>query len=101
MTPTVTVRNRIRQFNYGPEGEISGFVLSNGTQVNLPPETGEQVASLVKSKSEVTVNGYARQSVSGRTILDATSITADGQTITNRRTGNSISVVDQPPPPPR
>ena len=99
MTPTVTVRNKVRQFNYGTQGEISGFVLSNGMQVNVPPETGEQFGSLAKSKSEVIVSGHARPSVSGRTILDAISITANGQT---------VSVAAQlaeprnalPPPPP-
>lgn len=80
-TPAITVRNTIRQFNFGPEGEISGFLLSNGMQVNLPPEVSEQFPSLAKLKSEVSISGYPRQTASGKTILDATSITAGGQSI--------------------
>jgi hypothetical protein len=100
-TPAVTVRNTIRQFNYGPEGEISGFVLSNGTQVNVPPEAGGQLGSLGKSKSEITVSGYARQSVSGRSILDATSITANGQTVSVlAQLAEPRSALPPPPPPP-
>lgn len=96
--PPITVRDTVRQLNYGPEGEISGFLLSNGTQVNFPPETGEQFSSLGKSKSEVTINGYARQSAAGRTILDATSITANGQTISVP--AQPAGPRNAPPPPP-
>lgn len=79
--PSSTVRATIRQFNYGPEGEISGFVLSNNMQVNLPPEFAYQTDSIARLKSEITVTGYPRQTATGKTILDAISITANGQTI--------------------
>jgi hypothetical protein len=79
--PASTVRAAIRQFNYGPEGEISGLVLSNNMQVNFPPEFAYQIDSVARLKSEVTVTGYQRQSATGKTILDAMSITANGQTI--------------------
>ena len=71
--PASTVRAVIRQFNYGPEGEISGFVLSNNMQVNLPPEFAYQTDSVARLKSEVTVTGYQRQTAAGKTVIDAKS----------------------------
>ena len=92
---SASIRGKIRQFNYGPEGEVAGFVLSNGVQVNLGPNVGTQVASLVKLGSEMNVTGYRRQSASGRTVLDAESFTANGQTISMPTAPGAL-----PPPPP-
>lgn len=90
---SASAQGKIRQFNYGPEGEISGFLISDGAQVNLGPETGNQLASMVKVGSEISVAGYRRQGASGRTVLDATSITANGQTV-------NVTVGPGAPPPP-
>jgi hypothetical protein len=92
--PATTFRSTVKQFNYGPEGEVTGFLLSNGTLVNIPPEMGSQLASVTKEKSQVSVVGYSRQSISGRNVVDATSITAGGQTIT------ALAGQQGPPPPP-
>ena len=92
--PATTFRSSVKQLNYGPEGEVTGLLLSNGTQVNFPPEMGTQIASIAKEKSQVSVVGYSRQSISGRNVVDATSITAGGQTIT------APAVQQVPPPPP-
>lgn len=98
--PPTTVRNTIRQLNFGPEGEVAGFLLSNGTQVNFPPEIGDQVTALAKSKSEVTIAGYQRQSATGKTILDAISITLNGQTIAVPAGPAGTRSAPPPPPPP-
>jgi hypothetical protein len=95
--PASTVRATIRQFNYGPEGEISGVVLSNNMQVNLPLEFAYQTESIARLKSEITVIGYPRQTATGKTILDAISITANGQTIAAPAAGPS-SAPPLPPP---
>jgi hypothetical protein len=91
--PATTFRGSVKQFNYGPEGEVTGLLLSNGTLVNFPPEMGSQLASVAKEKSQVSVVGYSRQSISGRNVVDATSMTAGGQTITS-------PAGQQGPPPP-
>jgi hypothetical protein len=93
--PASTVRGSIRQFNYGPEGEVSGLLLSNGMLVSFPPETGEQIATVAKVKSEVIIAGYQRQSATGKTILDAITIAVDGQTI-----AVPVGPRNAPPPPP-
>ena len=97
--PASTVRAAIRQYNYGPEGEISGFVLSNNMQVNLPPEFAYQIDSVARLKSEVTVNGYQRQTAAGKTVIDATSITANGQTIAVPAGPAVPGSAPSPPPP--
>lgn len=98
--PPTTVRDTIRQFNYGPDGEISGFLLSNGTQVNVPREIGEQLTSIAKGKSEVTIHGYPRQSATGKTILAPTSITVSGQSIPIPAQPAGPWNAPPPPPPP-
>ena len=98
--PASTVRGSIRQFNYGPKGEVSGLLLSNGVLVSFPPETGEQIATVAKVKSEVIIAGYQRQSAIGKTILDAITITADGQTIAVPVGPAGLRNAPPPPPPP-
>jgi hypothetical protein len=98
--PASTVRGSIRQFNYGPEGEVSGLLLSNGMLVSFPPETGEQIATVAKVKSEVIIAGYQRQSATGKTILDAITITANGQTIAVPVGPAGLRNAPPPPPPP-
>jgi hypothetical protein len=96
--PVTTVRGSIRQFNYGPEGEVSGFLFANGTQVNFAPDAGEQIANLARVKSEVAVAGYQRQSTTGKTILDAITVTADGETVAVP--AGPPQPLNAPPPPP-
>jgi hypothetical protein len=98
--PASTVRAAIRQFNFGPEGEISGFVLSSGVQVNFPPDFSQQLESVARLKSEVTVTGYTRQTATGKTILDAISVNANGQTIAAPAGPAGPGSAPPPPPPP-
>jgi hypothetical protein len=99
-THASTVRGSIRQFNYGHEGEVSGLLLSNGMLVSFPPEAGEQIAAVAKVKSEVIIAGYQRQGATGKTILDAIAITADGQTIAVPVGPAGPRYAPPPPPPP-
>jgi hypothetical protein len=89
-----TIAGVVRSFNYGPAGEVNGLILDQGTVVYLPPEQVGQVTQLVQVGSRIRVRGSVRQGPAGNTLIAA-------ETITNRRTGNSIAVVDQPLPPPR
>ena len=89
-----TITGVVRSFNYGPAGEVIGVILDQGTVVYFPPEQAGQVIQLVQVGSRIRVRGWVRQGPAGNALLGA-------ETITNRTTGNSISVADQPPPPPR
>ena len=70
-------------------------------QVNLPPEFAYQIEidSVARLKSEVTVTGYQRQTASGKTVIDATSITANGQTIAVPAGPAVPGSAPSPPPP--
>jgi hypothetical protein len=89
-----TITGVVRSFNYGPAGEVNGLVLDQGTVVYFPPEQAGQVTQLVQVGSGIRVHGSVRQGPGGNALIGA-------EAITNRRTGNSISVAAQPPPPPR
>ena len=89
-----TVTGVVRSFNYGAAGEVNGVILDQGTVVYFPPEQAGQVTQLVQVGSRIRVRGWVRQGPAGNALIGA-------ETITNRTTGNSISVADQPPPPRR
>jgi len=89
-----TISGVVRSFNYGPAGEVNGLILDQGTVVYFPPEQAGQVTQLVRVGSRIRVRGSVRQGPAGKSLIGA-------ETMTNRRTGNSIPVLDQPPPPPR
>lgn len=95
--PTTTVKGRIKHFNYGPNGEILGFRMANGTIATIPPELSSQLESLVKEGSTVEVTGYERVGVKKRPLIDVQSIRKNGQTLTVTNPG----FADQPSPPPR
>ena len=89
-----TITGVVRSFNFGPAGEVNGLILSEGTVVYFPPDQGNQVTLLVRRGMRVRVRGWVRQGPAGNELLSA-------ETITNRATGNSITLTNQPPPPPR
>jgi hypothetical protein len=89
-----TITGVVRSFNYGPAGEVNGLILDQGTVVYFPPEQADQVTQLAQVGSRIRVRGSVRKGPAGNALIAA-------ETITNRRTGNSIAVVDQPLPPPR
>jgi hypothetical protein len=84
-------RGTIKAFNLGPNGETNGLILSDGTAVFFPVETGDQLRASIKEGSRITFTGVSRPGASNRLVVDAQSITANGQTFT-------IAVVPPPPP---
>jgi hypothetical protein len=87
-----TITGVVRSFNYGPAGDVNGLILDQGTVVYFPPEQSSQVTELVQAGSRIRVRGWVRQGPAGNALLGA-------EIITNRTTGNSISIAAQPPPP--
>jgi hypothetical protein len=93
-SPDGGIIGTVRSFNYGPSGEVNGLILDNGTVAYFSPDQSNQVTTLVQVGSRVRVRGWVRQGPAGNALLEA-------ETITNRKTGNSILVANQAPPPPR
>jgi hypothetical protein len=83
----------IRQINYGPQGEINGFLLANGVLAHTPP-FGANDASLLKPGARISVSGFAHVTPAGLTVVDVQSLTANGQTL-------ALNLPPAPPPRPR
>ncbi len=83
---------RIQQLNYGPDGSVNGLLLNNGTLAAVAP-FGAANPSSVQVGATVAYTGYARNTVSGRTVVDVQTLTINGQTLAmgmgpvNRRRG--------------
>ena len=88
-------RGTIKAFNVGPEGETNGFILNDGTVILFPPDSGPQMMAAVREGSRIQYSGYGRTVPSGRMIVDAQYITANGQTFTMPAGPGAV-----PPPPP-
>jgi hypothetical protein len=89
---STVVTGTVRSFNYGIDGMVNGLILSNGAAVYFPPELGTQVAGTVAIGDRVRVTGWPRTGPTGNRLMD-------GQSITNRRTGASVTVARIPLPP--
>ena len=87
-----TITGSVRSFNYGPAGEVNGVILDQGTVVYFPPDQAGQITQLAQVGSRIRVRGPLRQGPAGNRLIVA-------ESVTNRRTGNSISVANQPLPP--
>lgn len=90
---TSVVSGTVRSFNYAPDGQVNGLILSDGSAVYFPAELRNQVTNTVPINVRVTVTGWARTGPTGNRLIDA-------QTVRNRRTGASVSVGSPPPPVP-
>lgn len=80
------VSGTLSRLTINPEGEVDGFVLTDGTLVGLPPHLGTQLIALVRPGDRVTVAGERR-------VGDD----LHAHVVRNDRTGASLS--DQPPAP--
>jgi hypothetical protein len=86
------IAGTVRSFNYGPDGQPNGLILTDGTMAYFPPEFATQVTSTVPLNGRVAISGWPRVGVTGNRLVDA-------QAITNRRTGASVTINGPLPPP--
>lgn len=104
--PAYSRKGTIKAFNLGPNGEINGLILSDGTAVFFPPETGEPLRASVREGSRITFTGVSRPAAFNRLVVDAQTITANGQTFTAALTpplppgGPGAPGIAGPPPSP-
>jgi len=70
---------RIKQWNYGPEGEVNGFVLADGTLAIVRRKLGEHLRSAVDAGSDVTVAGYRTGGANNLMAIKIQSVTAKGR----------------------
>jgi hypothetical protein len=104
--PAYSRKGAIKAFNLGPNGETNGLILSDGTVVFFPPEIGEPLRASIKEGSRITFTGVSRPVAYNRLVVDAQTITANGQTFTAAVTpppspgGQGAPDFAGPPPPP-
>ncbi len=81
------IQGTVKAFTMTPVGDLEGMILTDGTEVHVPPHLSDQLAAAVRPGETVRVLGW-RSNVPNFVV--ATSLTGQrGQ-----------SVVDQGPPPP-
>jgi hypothetical protein len=81
----VAATGTVSRFVINPEGDVDGFLLSDGSLVHFPPHMSSQLVSVVHSGDPVRIAGFR----DGGGNLAA-------QQIVNERTSQQIA--DQPPP---
>ena len=89
---------RIQQLNYARDGAINGFLLDNGTLAAVPPFAATNPSS-IRVGSIVAFTGYARNTISGRTVVNVQSLSINGQPLTLGMAG-PVGGPGAPPPPP-
>jgi len=81
-------RGVVQRFTLTPRGELDGFLLTDGTEIHLPPHLSDQLATAVRPGDPVSVRGY--RSPAAPLIV--------AMTVTDNSTNQTV--VDQGPPPP-
>lgn len=85
-----TVQGRVRMALHGPQGEVNGVLLEDGTLVRLPPPEAERFAPLLQPGQTIAAAGAATVTALGR-VLETEQIGASRE---------ALSPVEMPPPPP-
>jgi hypothetical protein len=79
-------RGIVKQYTLTPRGDVDGLILSDGTEVTLPPHMTSQIVFAVRPGDAVTIRGLKARALP---LVEAASVT-------NFATG--VSVVDNGPP---
>ncbi len=88
---SVSVSGAISQLNYGPEMEVTSFLVSGNTLVTFPPHVGCTIGSVLKSGENVQVTGYGSTTPAGMQRIELVSLSAEGRTFSVPRPGQFTS----------
>ncbi|GAB0115414.1 hypothetical protein [Acidisoma sp. C75] len=88
-----TIHGVVAQYDLSPRGDVDGLILTDGTEVHVPPHLGPQLRQAIKAGDSVTIHGLRARVLP---LVEAMSVTDDrtGQTIVDAGPGG-------PPPRPR
>ena len=89
---------RIQQLNYGPDGAVNGLLLSDGTLVAIPPFRASNPTS-IRTGATISYSGYARRTMNDRTVVNAQTLTVNGQQLALAVPVSPRGAVPPPPPP--
>src|SRR5579859_121496 len=71
----------VAQYSLTPRGDVDGLILTDGTEVHLPPHLGPQLVFVAKPGDGVTVHGLRARAIP---MVQALSVTNDA-------TGNVVT----------
>lgn len=83
------IRGVVQNFLMSSRGQVNGFILDEGTQIDLPAHLSTQLTRAVKTKDEVIVRGY----YTNDKVFKA-------ENIRNARTNKVVANLLSPPPQP-
>ncbi|MBV8706805.1 MAG: hypothetical protein JO028_06435 [Acidobacteriaceae bacterium] len=92
---------RVQQLNYGADGAVNGFLLNDGTLVTVPPFNADNPTS-IRVGATVSYSGYAHRTMNDRTVVNAQSLTINGQQLALAAPagpGGPRGAAPPPPPP--
>jgi hypothetical protein len=69
-----TTKGTVRQYTLTPRGDVDGLVLTDGTEVKLPPHLSTQTVFAIHPSDVVTIHGLKARALP---LVDAVSITND------------------------
>lgn len=90
----------IRRWNYGPKGDINGFVLDRDILVMFPPDAAASFTGMARLGSRIGVFGYGYSGLNVPTVVQAQTITLNGQTFNISAPAGGPGPAAGPPPPP-
>jgi len=94
---SMTISGTVARFTLTPRGDLDGLILSDNTQVHVPPHLSDQLAAVVRPGNFVTIAGY-RSPTGALFIATSVTNTASNQTVIDR--GPPAPGLAPPPPPP-
>jgi hypothetical protein len=80
---SMTAKGKVSEFHVNRHGDVDGFLLSDGTEVKLPPHQAGDLEALVQVGSQVWIEGRRHETPHGDIHLHADQImdTASGRTL--------------------
>jgi hypothetical protein len=79
-------RGTVKQYTLTPRGDVDGLILTDGTEVNLPPHLSAQIVFAIKPGDAVAIRGLKARALP---LVDAASVT---------NFVTSVTVTDNGPP---
>jgi hypothetical protein len=80
------IQGKVAEYSLTPRGDVDGLILTDGTEVHLPPHLGTQLVFAVKPGDQVTIHGLRARAIP---MVQAMSVSNDatGNTVTDNGPG--------------
>ena len=91
------IQGKVAEYSLTPRGDVDGLILTDGTEVHLPPHLGTQLVYAVKPGDAVTIRGLKARAIP---MVQAMSVKNDatGNTVTDNGVGGPPGPADAQQP---